>query len=256
MLKFSGKTALVTGATAGLGAEFARQLAASGTNLVLVARDMDKLDDSAARLRSEYGIAVEVLSADLETESGAQAVAHRLRSGTPAVDLLINNAGYGLRGRFDRNSPQQELDHLRILVTSPMELMHAALGPMLQRGSGVILNVASVAGFVPRGTYGACKAWLISFSRWANVEYGPEGVSVTAVCPGFVNTEFHQRMGVSKKTIPGWLWLQPERVVREGLAAAAAGRAVSVPSRRYTVAAFVSRFLPARLGAYAGKRGR
>jgi uncharacterized protein len=242
-----GGTALITGATAGLGAEFARQLASKGCNLVLVARDASRLESSAGRIRQEFGVAVEALAADLETDDGVGAVAARLRQGTDPVTLLVNNAGYGLAGDFEANTVEQENGLLRILVAAPMQLMHAALELMMERRQGRIINVASTAGFIPRGTYSASKAWVINFSRWANLHYAPSGVSVTAVCPGFVHTEFHSRMGVPMSGVPRWMWLEPERVVREGLADAFAGKAISVPSKRYRLLLALSRLAPARL---------
>ncbi|MCZ2403377.1 SDR family NAD(P)-dependent oxidoreductase [Paenarthrobacter sp. Z7-10] len=250
------ETALITGATAGLGAEFARQLGAKHYNLVLVARDAERLATGAATLRQDFGVAVETIVADLETNDAVDRVAARLRQVRERITILVNNAGYGLPKPFDENTLDQESAHLRILVTTPMQLMHAALGVMLEHGHGRIINVASMAGFIPRGSYGACKAWLISFSRWANLEYGPRGVTMTAVCPGFVHTEFHQRMGASTRAIPEWMWLRPDRVVREGLADALSGKAVSIPSKRYALLAAGSRFVPAGLGAAAGRRGR
>ncbi len=130
-----------------------------------------------------------------------------------------------------------------------MELSHAALQGMLARGSGRIINVASVAAFLPRGSYSAAKAWLLSFSRWANLAYSPRGVKVTAVCPGFVHTEFHDRMGMDKSVAPGWTWLRAGRVVREGLADNARGKAVSIPTKRYKVLAAAARILPDRITA-------
>ncbi len=130
-----------------------------------------------------------------------------------------------------------------------MVLTHAALGGMLERGEGRIINVASVAAFLPRGTYSAAKAWLVSFSRWANLAYRSRGIQVTAVCPGFTHTEFHDRMGMDKSVAPSWTWLRAERVVREGLADNERGKAVSVPSRRYKVVAAVAKLAPARLMA-------
>ncbi|WP_427016146.1 SDR family NAD(P)-dependent oxidoreductase [Pseudarthrobacter sp. P1] len=252
----SGETALVTGATAGLGAEFAQQLAKARINLVLVARDAARLQAKAVRLRHEFGVAVEILPADLLTDDGVAAVVARLQEGDAPVSVLVNNAGFGLAKPFDETTPAEEADHLKILVAVPMALMQAALGPMLERGRGQIINVASVAGFVPRGSYGAAKAWVVSFSRWANAAYGPRGVGVTAVCPGFVHTEFHQRMGASTANIPSWMWLEPERVVREGLVHAAAGKAISIPSRRYAALVLLSRFVPSHWAAAAAKRGR
>lgn len=249
-------TALITGASAGLGAEFARQLARSQHNLVLVARDAARLGATAARLRQEFGVEVEVLTADLLTDDGVAATGARLADPARPVDVLVNNAGFGLVTSFEASTAREEADQLRLLVRTPMELMHAALGPMLERRRGRIINVASVAGFIPRGSYGAAKAWGISFSRFANLRYGPRGVHVTAVCPGFVHTEFHQRMGANTGRIPTWLWLDPDQVVREGLADSARGRAVSIPSRRYTALVAISRLVPDRVAAAAGNRGR
>ncbi|MBW4093970.1 MAG: SDR family NAD(P)-dependent oxidoreductase [Acidobacteria bacterium] len=250
------KIALITGATSGLGAEFAQQLAQSHHDLVLVARDHERLKAKAVRLRAEFGVVVEVLTADLVTDDGVATVAARLADTTDPVTLLINNAGFGLAKPFEQNQLKDELDHLRILVQTPMELMHAALAPMLERGSGSIINVASVAGFIPRGTYGAAKSWVISFSRWANLQYGPRGVNVTAVCPGFVHTEFHQRMSANTKTITHWMWLDAPQVVSEALADAQSHRAVSIPSRRYKAVIALSKIVPPRLAAAVGRRGR
>lgn len=139
-----------------------------------------------------------------------------------------------------------------------MRLMHAALGPMLERGSGRIINVASVAGFLPRGTYGAVKAWIISFSRWANATYAPRGVTVTAVCPGFVHTNFHERLGLppGQEGVPGPMWLDAPAVVREALRDAARGRSVSIPSLRYKALIAVARMLPGPLLARVARTGR
>ncbi|NYE96098.1 hypothetical protein FHU41_002348 [Psychromicrobium silvestre] len=252
----SNRTALITGATAGLGAEFAQQLAAARNNLVLVARDAARLEAKAVRLRQDFAIEVETISADLQSEEGIALVVQRLKEVESPVDILVNNAGFGLTKSFEQNTVQEESDHLQLLVATPMLLMHAALPGMLARGRGQIINVASVAGFIPRASYGACKAWLISFSRWANVHYKNRGVSVTAVCPGFVHTEFHQRMGATTSGIPQWMWLYPDRVVREGLADANSGKSVSVPSKRYKALTFLSKFSSDKFGAFAGTRGR
>lgn len=249
-------TALITGATSGLGAEFARQLAARGHHLVLVARDTVRLQERAIELTAAYGIGVEILTADLLTDAGVALVAARLEEDGRAVDVLVNNAGFGLAGWFTDNTLAQERNHLRILVQTPMDLSHAALTAMVRRGSGRVINVASTAGFTTRGTYSAAKAWVINFSRWANVHYGPQGVPVTAVCPGFVRTEFHGRMGADTSGIKDWMWLTPERVVREGLADAFAGKAVSIPSKRYKVLSAVTTNMPDALATRLSARGR
>lgn len=250
-------TALITGASAGLGEEFARQLAARGADLVLVARSAGPLDALAAALRDAHGISVEVMVADLVAEEGVARVVARITDHGHPIDLLINNAGFGLPLHFADNDIDDEVRHLRIHVEAPMRLMHAALGAMRGRG-GRIINVASVAGFISRSTYSACKQWLIGFSRWANAEYAADGVSVTAVCPGFTHTTFHERMGLEpgREGIPAIGWLNAPDVVREGLRDAARGKAVSVPSLRYKLVVALTRVLPPSLTARAARRGR
>ena len=241
--------ALVTGSTAGIGAEFARQLAAKHHDLVLVARNADRLEKIADELRSRYSIAVEVMVADLQLPTGIAAVEARVESRENPVDVLVNNAGYGLRHPFDENVIDDERRLLDLLVAVPMRLSHAALRQMLPRRSGTIINIASVAGFVPRGTYGAAKAWLLSFSRWASIAYRARGVTVTAVAPEFVRTEFHERMAVRSDTVPAFLWLDVSTVVRIALRDVARGKAVSVPTLRYRIIVGLGRVLPLRLAA-------
>lgn len=250
-------TALITGASAGLGAEFARQLAHRGADLILVARSVDALETLAAELRGAHGVAVEVLPADLTDADAVERVAARLRNADDPVDLLINNAGYGMSLRFADNEIDDEVDHLHVHVEASMRLMHAALQTMRGRG-GRIVNVASVAGFISRSTYSACKAWLIVFSRWANAEYAPDGVTVTAVCPGFTHTSFHERLGlaVGEEGVPGFMWLNARDVVREGLRDAARGKAVSIPSLRYKVIVALAGILPRAVSTGIGRRGR
>jgi uncharacterized protein len=251
-------TALITGASSGLGAEFARQLAERGADLVLVARDREALESAAASLRGRYGVSVEVLAADLTVPRQLARVEKRVASEAYPVEVLVNNAGIGLPLAFEQNDIEVEVAHLRLHVEASMRLMHAALAPMLARGHGRILNVASIAGFMPRSTYGAVKGWLISFSRWANVRYAPRGVTVTAVCPGFVHTNFHERLGLppGEEGIAPALWIDAGTVVRDGLRDASRGRAVSIPSARYKLIAPLLRALPASVTARMGERGR
>ena len=250
-------TALITGASAGLGAEFARQLARRRADLVLVARSEDALSALAADLRSEHGVAVEVLVADLADDAGVTKVADRLRDTRDPVDLLVNNAGFGLPLQFADNDIDDEVRHLRVHVEASMRLMHAALQTMRGRG-GRIINVASVAGFISRSTYSACKSWLIGFSRWANAEYSRDGVTVTALCPGFTHTTFHERMGlaVGQEGVPAVLWLDARDVVRAGLRDAALGRSVSIPSLRYKAIVALAGLLPSALTSGVARRGR
>ena len=250
-------TALITGASAGLGAEFAAQLAARGADLVLVARSRDALTALASTLADEHGVVIEVLTADLTQTRGINKVAARLADAQHPIDLLVNNAGFGLPLRFADNALADEVDHLRIHVEAPMRLMHAALGTMRGRG-GRIINVASVAAFIPRSTYAACKRWTVSISAWANTQYARDRVSVTALCPGFTHTDFHERMGLppGEEGVPGWMWLDAPQVVRAALRDAARGKALSVPSLRYQAIVALTRFLPTSLLSRAGRRGR
>ncbi len=249
--------ALITGASAGLGAEFARQLAARGADLVLVARTEAPLKRLSDELRNEHGVSVELIIADLALDADVERVAVRLQDRTAPVDLLINNAGFGLPLQFADNDIDDEVRHLRVHVEASMRLMHAALQTMRGRG-GRIINVASVAGFISRSTYSACKSWLIGFSRWANGEYSRDGVSVTALCPGFVHTTFHERMGLARgeEGVPGILWLNARDVVRTALKDAARGRSVSIPSLRYRAIVALSAVLPRSLTRGVARRGR
>ncbi|HET7138614.1 MAG TPA: SDR family NAD(P)-dependent oxidoreductase [Arthrobacter sp.] len=249
-------TALVTGATSGLGAEFARQLAQEGHNMVLVARDAARLQQIAEELERDYSITTEVLPADLTDDAGVAAVVGRLSDPARPVEILVNNAGIGLLHSFEHNPVEDERTHLRLHVQTPMELCHAALPGMLAQHSGRIINVASVAAFANRGTYSAAKAWQVNFSRWANLAYGPGGVHVTALCPGFTHTEFHDRMGMDKSVAPRWMWLRADVVVRDGLADNARGKGVSIPTKRYKLVAAVARVLPARFTSGPPRRPR
>lgn len=238
-------TSLVTGATAGIGLEFARQLAARGDDLVLVARDTGRLESVAADLASAYGVATEVLTADLTDPAQLATVEQRLADGDRPVDLLVNNAGFGLKNGFLDNDIDTEQAQQDVLVRAVLRLSHAALSGMVERGHGGVINVSSVAAFLPRGTYSAAKAWVNSFSAWAHNEYAARGVKVTAVCPGFVRTEFHQRLGIDRDaSAPRFLWLEADRVVREALADFDSGKAISVPSKRYKAILVIRRVVP------------
>lgn len=250
------ETALITGATAGIGAEFAHQLAARGCDLVLVARDVDRLEQTCKRLSTEHGVDASYLRADLTVREEVDRVAARLADRDRPVDVLVNNAGFGLTSVFADSSIDDEQAQLDIHVAVPMRLAHAAIGPMLERGRGRILNVSSVAAYTPRGTYAAHKAWLVSFSRWANLQYGPRGVTVTALAAGFTRTEFHQRMNARTDDIPRWMWLSAQRLVREALDDLDAGKSVSTPSKRYKVLALLARNAPQSVVARAARRGR
>jgi uncharacterized protein len=249
-------TALVTGPTAGIGRAFAEALAARGHDLVLVARDRERLDSLAEHLRTEHAVEVEVLVADLAERDEIARVEARLADADRPISMLVNNAGFGHKLPFTENSVEDEQEMLDVLVTAVLRLSHAAIGPMLARGDGTIINVSSVAAFLPRGTYSAAKRYVVSFSEWLDLTYRHRGVRGMAVCPGFVRTEFHERMGVGRDSAPGWMWLDADRVVREALRDLDGGRTVSVPSRRYKVLSALAQHTPSSLQARFQGLGR
>lgn len=247
-------TALITGATAGIGAAFTHRLAADGFDLVLVARDEDRLKQTAGRLRDTYRIGVEVLPADLATDDGIQAVERRIGTG---VDLLINNAGFGHPGKFLEVPVEQELAMLRLHCEAVLRLTLAALPGMIERGRGGVVNVASVAAFFPRGTYSASKAWVVNFSQSVMQDIGAAGVRVMALCPGFVRTEFHQRAEMDVSGIPDALWLDADRVADAALRDLRRGLQVSVPGPQYKAIVGLGRFVPRNLaGRLSSRAGR
>ena len=239
----SRPVAVITGPTSGLGAGFARRYAADGYDLVLVARNAERLERMAAELHDRTGAEVEVLVADLAEADARERVAERLAAG---VRVLVNNAGFGTSGEFwtaDYRLLQSQLD---VNVTAVMRLTHAALPPMLDAGAGTVINVASVGGLLPgRGsTYSASKAWVIAFSEGlANGLIGT-GVGVHALCPGFVRTEFHQRAGIDMTGTPSLLWLEVDDVVRATIADVAKGKVVIVPGLQYKLLTTGGRFVP------------
>ena len=238
------QTALVTGPTAGIGRSFAHQLAEQGYDLVLVARDRARLDAEADELHATYGVQVEVLPADLADRTELATVEARLADPARPIDLLVNNAGFGLKKRFLDNTVDQEQAMLEVLVTAVMRLSHAALGQMSERGSGGIINVSSVAAFLPRGSYSAAKAYVNSFSEWAAHEYADRGVTVTCLCPGFTKTEFHERMEVGRGSAPDFMWLDADELVRTALKDHAKGKVFSIPSPQYKVISTAARLIP------------
>ncbi|MFG2073291.1 SDR family NAD(P)-dependent oxidoreductase [Nonomuraea maritima] len=244
-------TALITGATAGLGAAFARRLAADAFSLVLVARDESRLARFADQLKLRYGVGVEVLPADLATEDGLTAVEARLGDG---VDLLVNNAGFGHPGRFPEVPVADEVRMLKLHSEAVLRLTLAALPSMRRRGRGAIVNVASVAAFFPRGTYSASKAWVVNFSESANADLGNPRIRIMALCPGFVRTEFHQRAAMDTSGIPGFLWLKADDVVRAAMRDLALGKSVSVPDPRYKAIVAVGRYVPRGVQAMVSAR--
>lgn len=254
-------TALITGATAGIGAAFARRLGAQGRPLVLVARDEERLAAAAAELTDRHGTPVEVLPADLSTDDGCAAVEARLRVAGDPVDVLVNNAGISLNRPFLRSAVEDELRLLRINVNAVLRLTHAALPGMVQRQQGAVINVSSVAGFgsvMPGSTYSASKAWVTNFSESIAQSVRPFGVRVLALCPGYTRTEFHDRAGINMTKTPPWMWLRADDVVADALRDLGKGKLVSVPDWKYKLAVFGLRHTPRRVlqGVARDTRGR
>ena len=249
-MRHAYRTALVTGASSGIGESFARLLAAGGCDLVLVARRAERLSDLAAQLRDEHKVDVAVLPADLTTAGGMDTVAARLTGSPglePPIELLVNNAGRSAHGDFAKQPPEIVDAQIRLNVVALTRLARAAVGGMIERGHGGILNVSSMSGFAAapgRAVYGATKAFVTSLSESLHTELAGTGVHVTALCPGLTRTEFHAANDVDPGYVPKVAWLDADHVARAGLDAVAEGRAVVVPGVQYKLAAGATRLLP------------
>ena len=239
--------ALITGATAGIGKVFAQRLAASGHDLLLVARDGVRLQQVADELSLQYGINAEPMAADLARDEGMRAVANRIAQ-IDRLDYLVNNAGFGSKGKLANRPVAEQMTMLELHVMAPMLLTRVALPRMIERKSGIIINVASVASFIYSAgnvNYCATKAYLRVFSEGLATELIGTGVHVQALCPGFTKTEFHDRAAIDMKSTPNFLWLDAGRVVDDSLAQAArGGQTVCIPSVRYKLIVLLIRYLP------------
>ncbi|HET6950796.1 MAG TPA: SDR family oxidoreductase [Acidimicrobiales bacterium] len=243
-------TALVTGASSGIGTALARRLAGEGTDLVVVARDRQRLETLAGELTAATGVDVEVLVADLADGAQLAAVEKRLADAARPVDLVVNNAGFGTYGDFAGLDVDGEEREVAVNVTAVVRLTHAALGGMLARGRGAIVNVSSVAGLQPRpgnATYGATKAFLASFGEAVAAELTGSGVTLTTVLPGFTHTEFQERAGIGGRKIPDVAWMSADDVAAQTLDAARAGKPWCVPGLLYKVAVAVVSPVPRSL---------
>jgi short-subunit dehydrogenase len=251
--------ALVTGASSGIGEAFALALAERGNHLVVVARNEERLRTLAESLGSEQAVEVEVLPADLETSEGVATVEARLGDPDRPIELLVNNAGFGTHGAFHELPVDRELGEVRLNVLALVQLTHAALGPMVERGHGGVINVSSIGAYQPMpsgAVYGASKAFVSSFTNAIHEELRGTGVKAMAVAPGFTRTEFHLRGGMqdAADASPGFLWKTPDVVVAAALAAFDRGRAVCIPGGLNVATAAVSGSLPAGISRrLAGK---
>lgn len=253
MIDTPRRRALITGASAGIGVEFAHQLATRGCDLVLTARREDRLQALAADLRARHGIDVQVIADDLaDPEAPTRIVAAATANGH-VIDILINNAGYGVPGRYDKVDWTTHARFMQVLVTAPLQLCHLLLPAMRERGYGRIVNVASLAGLVPatpgNTLYGPAKAFLMRVSQALATENRAHGIHVCALCPGFTRSEFHdvsQARGLVSK-LPGWMWSASTDVVRQGLDAVEKGRVVCVPGRANRAIKTLMDLLPDRV---------
>jgi short-subunit dehydrogenase len=240
-------TALVTGGTSGIGAEFARALASRGYDIVLVARDQERLEATATELHAASGIDVEILRADLADRADVQKVAERLTDEGRPVDFLVNNAGFGVHSSLLSEDTTAHEHALDVMVRAVLILGGAAGRAMRARGHGSILNVASVAGHLTMGSYSAIKGWVASYSEGLAVELRGSGVTVTTLSPGWVRTEFHTRAGIRTGSIPSIMWIDAEPLVRTALRDVGRGKVISIPSVRYRAVTWFVRHAPRRV---------
>ncbi len=246
-------TALITGATAGLGAAFARALAAQGDDLVLVARNSERLSQAAAQLSADHGVQVETFRADLSVREDVLRVASRIEDANRPVELLVNNAGFGLTHKLldpDMSEHEYAMD---VMCLAVLVLGGAAGRAMRRLGRGRIINVASLAAWLTNGNYSAVKAWVKVYSEALANELHGSGVTVTALCPGWVRTEFHERAGIRTSSIPDWVWVSADECVAAALADAARGRVISVPTTRWKVARVVAEVVPRPVVRWASR---
>jgi len=234
--------ALVTGATSGIGESFTRLLAENNYNIVLVARDMPRLQERARELEAKLRVETHIIQADLSTDAGCAAVEQYIVNNQ--VDVLINNAGFGLNKAFTISDLDAEQQMFDVLIRTPMRLMHVALPLMKQRNKGVIINVSSVAGYIAGGSYSAAKSYLTVLSESLHTELAGTNIKISALCPGFTRTEFHQRGRMTMKGLPSFLWLDSDKLVAKAWRDALKGEAVSIPGWQYQLLVLIIKGLP------------
>lgn len=247
--------ALITGASSGIGWHFAELLAKEGYDLVITARDVDRLNHIAGEFHQKYGRNVEVISADLTTEYGISII--EKRAGEGDLDVLINNAGYGLNKPFTQSALEDEIAILKILCEAPMRIAHSILPSMINRNSGIIINVSSVAAWITGGHYSAMKSYLMILSESLHTELAETAVKVTSLAPGFTHTEFHQRGKMKMDSLPKFMWLNADNVVVTAWEDAKAGKAISIPGKQYRALYLLLRFAPrnfVRKGGFSFRR--
>ena len=252
--------ALITGATAGIGAQYARLLAKEGFDLILVARNKNRLASTAKSLNKEFGVKVEILPADLTKPVLLEKVRKRLSDSRKPIEVLINNAGFGINKSFLVSNLSDEQGLLDVLVTAPMRLTHAVLPIMKERNSGTIVNVSSVASWIAGGSYSAAKSYLTVLTESLHTELRPTKIKISALCPGFTRTEFHERGRMKMSGLPNFMWLSAEKVVSKSWRDVNAGKVISIPGWQYLILSSISRFGPRpmvrRIGMNVRKKQR
>jgi hypothetical protein len=252
--------ALITGATAGIGAQYARLLAKEGFDLILVARNKNRLASTAKSLNKEFGVKVEILPADLTKPVLLEKVRKRLSDSRKPIEVLINNAGFGINKSFLVSNLSDEQGLLDVLVTAPMRLTHAVLPIMKERNSGTIVNVSSVASWIAGGSYSAAKSYLTVLTESLHTELRPTKIKISALCPGFTRTEFHERGRMKMNGLPNFMWLSAEEVVGKSWRDVNAGKVISIPGWQYLILSSISRFGPRpmvrRIGMNVRKKQR
>ena len=240
-------TALVTGGTAGIGNAFVRALAARGDDLVIVARDSERMNSLAAELNKTYGVEVECLRADLSQRADVDLVAARIEDPERPIDLVVNNAGFGLHSRLLDPDVEQHRLAMDVMCFAVLVLSGAAARAMAARGHGRIINVSSTSAWAMLGNYSAIKAWVLRYTESLAIELRGTGVTATALCPGWVHTEFHDRAGISATSLPDIVWIPADELVREALRDADAGKVISIPTLKWKVAIAVAQYGPQSL---------
>ena len=237
-------TALITGATAGIGASYANLLAKEGFDLILVARDLPRLNKVAKELSKRFGVKAQCIKADLTKPSQLARVEKRVADSKKPIDILVNNAGFGIKDSFTVSNLDKEQELLDVLVTAPMRLTHAVLPVMIKRNTGIIVNVSSVASFIAGGTYSAAKSYLTVFSESLHTELRGTNVKISALCPGFTRTEFHSRGRMKMTALPKFMWLDSDKLVSKSWKHANANRAISIPGWQYKILSAIARNAP------------
>ncbi|GAB2489672.1 SDR family NAD(P)-dependent oxidoreductase [Luteococcus sediminum] len=234
-------TALVTGGTSGIGNAFVRALAARGDDVVVVARDTERMTALAAEMEKIHGVTVTCLTADLSLAEDVTRIADWIEDPAHPLDLVVNNAGFGLHAKIlDKEALPTQRRAMDLMTFAVLELSAAAGRAMKARGHGHIINVSSTSAWIFSGNYSAIKAWVRSFTVALAIELEGTGVTATALCPGWVHTEFHQRAGASTDNLPGFVWVDPDVLVREALADAEKGRTISIPTAKWKAAIFLA----------------